>query len=291
MKRVLSIDGGGLRGIIPAMVIAELEKRSGKPAAQMFDLIAGTSTGGLLAAALSIGKPADDIVRMYKDNASRIFPYSFWRRWGNLFFDEKYPADGLETVLAEVFDGLKMSDAKTALLIPAFDIERQDSFFFKSHGEQDWYLRDVCRATSAAPTYFEPAIIKPVAGGDSRALIDGGVVFNNPAMCAYAEAKALWPDEEITLLSLGTGECVSPVWRESVKRGSAANWGGKLLNIMFSGGSRGVHYQARQLLGSKYKRLQPTLGAELASMDEWSGNHIPGLCLVGEVLSAEAPDI
>ena len=204
--KVLSIDGGGIRGIIPCAVLAELERLTGKPVSDMFDLMAGTSTGAILASMLNVSDPktpavpkysASDIGKMYADNGPKIF----MRRGGLLstvasVFDESYSQRGLEEILKDYLGDAELVDTRTELLVTAYDIEQRKPFYFlsrlaKIHPERENFrLRDVARSTSAAPTYFEPNLL--VWKDTPRvALIDGGVFANNPAMLAYTEAHEL----------------------------------------------------------------------------------------------------
>lgn len=136
--------------------------------------------------------------------------------------EEKYPADGIESVLDRYFGTTRLKDALTEVLVPSYEIERRVPFFFKSRyakekPEYDFPMKTVARATSAAPTYFEPVQIITDDGLDYYALIDGGVFANNPALCAYAEAIRMFPGaEDFVLVSLGTGELNPPA---SLRRG------------------------------------------------------------------------
>jgi uncharacterized protein len=203
-SKVLSIDGGGIRGIIPAMVLGEIEDRTGKPASELFDLIAGTSTGGILA--LGLAKPtvgsnkpqykAEELAELYEKEGGRIFSRSVWHRTRALgsTLEEKYPSEGIEGVLDEYFGETRLQDALTNVLVAAYEIERRIPWFFRSERakeriDYDFPMKQVARATSAAPTYFEPVKIGAEGSSDYYALIDGGVFANNPALCAYVEAR------------------------------------------------------------------------------------------------------
>ena len=166
MVRILSIDGGGIRGIIPAMVLAEIERRTQRPVAQLFDLVAGTSTGGIIALGLTVpkcpGAPlyrAQRFVELYEHEGARIFSRSLLRAMfavDNLTL-KKYSSTGIEQVLKEYFGDARLRDAVTDVLITSYEIERRFPFFFKSRNAQrrsdyDFLARDVARATSAAPS-------------------------------------------------------------------------------------------------------------------------------------------
>jgi patatin-like phospholipase/acyl hydrolase len=218
--RILSIDGGGIRGIIPAMLLAEIERRTQRPIASLFHLVAGTSTGGILALGLTVprgaGRPpytAQQFVDMYAQKGRRIFHRSFWRKLlavDNLAW-KKYSCAGMEQVLLEYFGDSRLRDAVTDVLIASYEIERRLPFFFRSTNARqfpgyDFPARHVARATSAAPSYFEPMRLLSGIASQRYTLIDGGVFANNPAACALVEARATYPDASAYLVvSLGTG--------------------------------------------------------------------------------------
>src|SRR5215203_5365627 len=189
--RVLAIDGGGIRGLIPALVLTELERRAGRRVFEMFDLIAGTSTGGILACALCAPDPlpASELVSLYQDEGPKIFDRSLFQRIKSAegLLDEKYDGDALDRALERFLGHKRLSEARPDLLVPAYDTALPGPYFFKTTKARDtpdtddFPLSVVARATSAAPTYFEP-----LEAGE-RALLDGGVFAVNPAMSALAE--------------------------------------------------------------------------------------------------------
>ncbi len=237
--KILAIDGGGIRGVIPAMILERLEQLTGKATHELFDLIAGTSTGGILALGLTAPNPAGearysahDLVELYFSEGRTIFPQPLWRRVPGFglaadVMDEKYPAAGIEDVLERYFGDTMLSEALTDVLVTSYAIERRTPFFFKSRhastedrrATHDFAMRDVARSTSAAPTYFEPAVVNAARAErqDYYALVDGGVFANNPSLCALAEAKTMLGADlsEILLVSLGTGERAGAVHRPS----------------------------------------------------------------------------
>lgn len=278
--RILSIDGGGIRGLIPAIVLEAIEKELGTPIAGRFHLVAGTSTGGIIAAALCCPHapmPAKELVGFYENDGPRIFSCSPWHTVASLggTVDEKYSAAPLEVALKVL--GGRLSDVTVAdLLVPAYEIERRDPFFFKSwkaHGRQldpgekpasfDFALADVARATSAAPTYFEPAKIRS-ASGDSHALVDGGVFANNPAMCAYAAARKLYPSaDDFLVVSIGTGQLERAIPYDDARNWGLLGWARPILSVIFDGVSDTVDYQLDQLAPVvTHVRLQTSLGRD-----------------------------
>ena len=285
-RRVLSIDGGGIRGIIPAMVIAHIEKLMGKPAHELFDLMVGTSTGGILALGLAHpvpGKPAQfsarRVVRLYEEHGGKIFEYSLWRKVRTVggFLEEAYSHEVLEGILGEYFADSTLAECELPTMVTSYDIQNRRTVFLKSwrtdHGKI--FCCDAARATSAAPTYFEP---KPLETGDeSRVLIDGGIFMNSPSVAAYAEARKLFPDEPIALLSLGTGELTRPIPYEEARTWGSALWVMSLLDCMFDGVSKAADHQMRLFLGERYQRLQTTLDYASDDMDDASKGNIRNL--------------
>lgn len=281
--RVLSIDGGGVRGMIPALVIAALERAAGKPVADLFDLVAGTSTGGIIATGLThptkrlSGK---DVIQFYRDHAPTIF-YRGWGRAVSSVFslaDEKYPASPLSRILQDHFGTdvwLSELPGNTGggpeLLMTAYDIQARTPALFKSWrargflwdcdreaevaADKDFRLWEIARATSAAPTYFEPAEIR-TRSGKTRNLIDGGVYANNPAMEAYVAARRIFPqDPDIVLVSLGTGEDRHPFDVTSARHWGLIEWARPLFKVLLGGLSDSVDYQLRELMPTGYTRI------------------------------------
>jgi patatin-like phospholipase/acyl hydrolase len=298
--RILSIDGGGIRGILPAMLLAWLERKTGQPVSQLFDIVAGTSTGGILALGLvrpnADGKPAysaEEMAALYEREGENIFSSTFWHKLASLgsLGDQKYPSKGVEEVLQRYFGETKLSESLSSVLVPSYEIERRVPFFFKSHSARrqathDFPMWQVARATSAAPTYFEPARIDASRAGDYWALIDGGVFANNPAACALVEARTQFPEaDKYVVCSLGTGTLTSRIAYDDARRWGLARWAKPVLNIVLDSVSETVDYQLQQLLPTgSYYRFQSSLQRGSEQMDETSASHIRGLRLLGEKL-------
>jgi len=310
MVRILSIDGGGIRGIIPAMLLAEIERRTGSPIAHMFDLVSGTSTGGIIALGLTIpkfpGAPlyrAQRFVDLYEQEGSRIFSRSLLRALfaiDNLTW-KKYASGGIDKVLAEYFGDSRLRDAVTDVLITSYEIGRRFPFFFRSRcartrPDYDFFARDVARSTSAAPTYFEPMKLATGTNSDYYTLIDGGVFANNPAACALVEARTTFGGSDFLVVSLGTGSLVRTLPLVLANYWGVLRWAKPLLDIVFDGVSSTVDYQLRELLPQitgecqRYYRFQATLNGQNPAMDDASPANITALKHLAEKLIENESD-
>jgi len=297
--RVLSIDGGGIRGIIPAVLLSALEQRAGKPVCELFDLIAGTSTGGILALLLTkpaaAGVPAYSAAAaldLYTEHGAQIFDASLWHRIRAVddVLEQKYPAGPIETLLQQYFGVARLSEALTPVLIPGYEIEIREPWFFRSErakahpDKYDFLMWEVARATSAAPTYFPPELIQQDA--HNWALIDGGTFANNPGMCAWAEAARCAPDRGVLLASLGTGEHTRPVPYAQAKDWGLLGWARPILDIVFDGVSKTTDYELCQLIPrDRYYRFQLRLPLANNDLDNASAENIAALTAEAQKLA------
>jgi patatin-like phospholipase/acyl hydrolase len=270
--RVLAIDGGGIRGLIPAIVLTELERRSGRRVFELFDLIAGTSTGGILACALCApdALPASEVVKLYEDEGPDIFSRSLFQRirTADGLLDEKYDDAALDRALERFLGQKLLSQTKPDIIVPSYDTDEPGPYFFKTtdakaNPSEDFPLSVVARATSAAPTYFEP-----VESG-RKALVDGGVFAANPAMCALAEALNTVSPKDVVLVSLGTGERTHQRSFDEIKDWGLVAWARPILDVVFDGVSDAVHYQLKRVLpGDRYWRFQVELKLASDHLDD-----------------------
>jgi uncharacterized protein len=294
--RVLSIDGGGIRGIIPALVLAEVERRAGRRVHELFDLIAGTSTGAILACALCAPDPlsASRVVTLYEEEGPEIFSRSVFQRIrsANGLLDEKYDSSALDRTLARFLSDKLLSRTSPDLIVPAYDTADPGPYFFKTtkarvSSDQDFPLAVVARASSAAPTYFEPSAV------DGRAFVDGGVFAVNPAMSAFAEVLRFQPGAELVLLSLGTGERMRRRSFDQIKDWGLLEWARPLLDVVFDGISDAVDYQLRHVLGEgRYWRLQVELTQASDELDNATEENVRRLrAHAEELITARSADI
>lgn len=243
-KVILSIDGGGVRGIIPAMILRELEDKlsslgKNKPLSKYFDLIAGTSTGGIIALGLCApekldkSKPActpKDLYELYRFQSKNIFGAQNATPIFGLTFDEIYHSFPLEKILDDILGDSTIQDVVGNFLITAYEIEQRIPRIFSNlrpdKTKKIYFLRDLARATSAAPTFFEPARVEKLHEANNfESLMDGGLFAANPSMVAFTHAARLkWNTENLIILSLGTGIENRPYFYHEVKKWGNVSW-------------------------------------------------------------------
>jgi uncharacterized protein len=280
-KAILSIDGGGIRGIIPALVLAHIEERTGAAIAELFDVIAGTSTGGILALGLACpagdGRPryaARELAEVYEREGPRIFPHEFLGVVRQLF-SPRYPSRGRRAVLESRFGDARLKDALAEVIITGYDIQERRPVFFRKAlavsepGSRDFSMRDVAMATSAAPTYFEPVCLRSPDGSREHVVVDGGVFANNPAMCAFVDRTTVEGERDRALMvSLGTGSLTHPFSYRQSRGWGLIGWGPHILDVVFDGVSESVEYELGTILGPDYHRFQIELIGVSDRMDD-----------------------
>lgn len=319
--RILSLDGGGIRGIIAAVILEYIEAEINAqqqainpgspyvPLYEYFDLIAGTSTGSILAAGLAAKqKSPRELLELYVNNGKKIFPY--WGKLGylapqrlNLLFrygpsSPKFSNQGLIEVLQQSLGNVELEDTyieeETArLLIPAYDTNAREPIIFKNWRKKYPKLKlwEACAASAAAPTFFPAYVFKN--GDNDISAIDGGIAANNPSSCAISEAIRLgYYPNDISLLSIGTGEQNTPLG--DVKSWGVLQWAGHLVDVFMDGPVDIYEYISRQIVrfqeskDNQYLRLQPDLNngfkvlskkqlESLGSIDDASEENIKNL--------------
>jgi uncharacterized protein len=263
-------------------VLTELERRAGRRVFEMFDLIAGTSTGGILACAVCAPDPlpASELVTLYEDEGPNIFDRSLFQRIQSAdgLLDEKYDDAALDSALERFLEHKRLSETRPDLIVPTYDTALPGPYFFKTTRARatpetdDFPLSVVARATSAAPTYFEPVEL------GERALVDGGVFAVNPAMSAFAEVLKEVDAREVVLLSLGTGQHTRKRSFDEIKDWGVARWARPILEVVFDGVSDAVDYQLDHVLGGeRYWRLQTELTLASDDLDDASEDNLAKL--------------
>lgn len=289
IRRILSIDGGGIKGTMPAVFLAALEEDLGEPIGRYFDLIAGTSTGGIIALGLGLGRTAKELLALYESRGPTIFgqhaeeikrPGKLRQWWcglrakGRQIVRPKHDADVLAEELRSVLGDECIGRSKARLLVPAWDADLRSPYIYKTahHARLQTDFRkmalDAAMATAAAPTYF-----KRHRTADDVGLTDGGTWANNPTALAVVEAITLlgWHPSDLRILSLG---CLDEVYLLPESPG-AAGLGLKILNLYADGQSHGALGMAKLLTGHSYDgeriyRYSPSVPSGFFSLDDTS---------------------
>lgn len=262
---VLSIDGGGILGIIPLKILDYIEQQTGRPICQLFKIISGTSTGGIIALGLTAPRPnshlplysAGQLLALYQSKARDIFsptPWgkfckkrSFTRSFHNLF-SCTYSKEKAQHTFASLLGGTLLSQSLSHILIPAYDIGSLKSPRVKifnslkaqtqQQGHRDVLMAEIALATSAVPTYFPPHFMSDLSSGPdtlSHCFVDGGVAINDPSLLAYSEAKRYDPKQKVILLSLGIGQGQNSYHTVIQKRAPGIfAWGKAIPNLIVS---------------------------------------------------------
>jgi predicted acylesterase/phospholipase RssA len=274
MRKILSIDAGGVRGIIPATVLAEVEARSGQPVCSLFDFFAGTSSGGMLVLALNCPDTSGCLPVCSAAEVAGLF-----HEWGNRPFGHELPKTGqaigemssenrIEDMFREYFGNALLSDSIKPTMVTAVDLTTGQPFFLNSaravrNVDNDVLMWQAARATTAIPTHFSPFRLSisdtPFRRARETCLVDGSLFASNPAMCALAEVRSLFPSEDdFLLISLGCGETAGaflPVASQQKRR--------RVFDLSLAAQSACVDYQMRAFLPrQRYIRIQagPTPG-------------------------------
>lgn len=312
MKIVLAIDGGGIRGIVPATILDYIEKKIQEiqkdpriRLANLVDLVAGTSTGSIVGSLMLVPSGTDpksprytfdQIIEMYIEMGGDVFEKHFWHRvktlWG--LFGPVYPASNIEPKLLQMLDHYQLKDLIKPCLFTAYDIDRRRADIFtncdKLRKYEHYYVKDVIRGSTSIPAYFPPAYFQE--GSTINTLVDGGVFANNPSLVAYVEAsKCLFETDDpknldpnkIVVISLGTGASKRKQYPYAKsKKWGMANWVFPILDVMLSGISDVTHYEMQKLFeGAKradnYKRINPPLEYSTAPSIDASKENITNL--------------
>ena len=287
--RILSLDGGGIKGAFSAAALATLEESTGRRCLDHFDLISGTSTGGIIAIGLGLGMSAREIANFYQTQGPIIFPNTSlvqktMASFKQVFWGPKLSGDILREELTKCFKQRKFGEAKTRLLIPTYDAIGGRIFLMKTAHDPrfkfdiDAPAVDVALATSAAPTYFKAAAFPK---HEHASYVDGGVWANCPAMAALVEAVSFCGAalDDIEILSIGT--TTTPFSIANHAEAGAAEWNMGLVNVMFEGQVEASFKQAGLLTKGRLHRIDATVSSGEFTLDDASQIKIERLMNLG----------
>ena len=260
---ILALDGGGTRGIYTAQLLAKIEQAIGTPIKTCFDLIAGTSTGAIVAGAAVSDIPMADIVELFDTET----PHIFKRRWYRIpLFLSKYPSEQLAQVIAKHIPATPLGEIATPLMLTSSEITKSEVHIFRSNYEsrdsegtpstnKKVCLRDAILASCAAPTFFAPKSV------DNLLLADGCLWANNPSAIAATEALSVFrkDPQEIRMLSIGTGHSIN-MYQQRRGWGFLTGWGGaKLTSYVMTLQAQASTHTAKLLLKGNYLRINPDI--------------------------------
>ena len=277
-KYILSIDGGGVRTIASIVFLQKLEANLESPLSEKFDFFIGTSAGAISSLGLSINKmSAVDLMNIWsKENLVKTMTNSSWETsLGIMQINPKYTNEGKREVLKEFFSDKKLGDAHKPVAVTSYDIEKRLPVLLTSYGDPDVSVVDSGDATSAAPVYY------PTAQVGDRFLIDGGIVANHPVLHGYVEAKKLYPENDLVVLSVGTGLNKRPLKGQDSKKWGLIGWMmHDLFGLMVE--SSMDHELAEELIGKNYLRINSPLGRVNRRLDDNSDSNIERIISMGE---------
>ncbi len=275
-RRILTIDGGGIKGTFPASFLATVEEATGKSVADYFDLIVGTSTGGIIALGLGLGWPASDLLDFYEEYGPQIFgKQSLWHKLLSVF-TAKYDPEPLHDALEESFGNQRIGDSTVRLVIPSVNLDSGEVHVYKTaHHPRlklDYKKRAVeaARATSAAPAYFPSFISR-----SGVPLIDGGVWANNPMAVAIVEALTIldWDPEQVKMLSLGCTKVPFDAEEPREKSKGFGYWAFNVSDLYMTAQSSSAKGMTKLLLGGEDRifRINPVVTRGRFKLDKVNG--------------------
>ncbi|MGA3008507.1 MAG: CBASS cGAMP-activated phospholipase [Opitutaceae bacterium] len=283
--QILAIDGGGFRGLFAAKCLAHWEETTGKRTADCFDLICGTSTGGILALGLGLGIPANELVNFYLEDGRAMFPTSplarstaWLRHWALPKLSRRPLRDALQCRLGR--DAL-LGDSRTRLVIPSYDLSVQRPYLFKTDHHPDYKTDwkrpawEVAMATSAAPTYY-----RYHASSWNTAYIDGGIWANNPSMVGAFEATEILgaAHKNIRILNLGTGIVRGGSGKPSFSRSlGIAGWAGSISELILDANALSVAGIAERIYRENYVRVAPAIDSAAVPLDRYAPQQLLSL--------------
>lgn len=281
---ILSINGGGIRGLIALQQLVKLEEICGVKLNEKFHLISGTSTGGIIAVMLAIGKSPKELLKIYTEHGDKIFEKRFLR-FG--IFTAKYGSTYFEKLIESYVGNMRLSDLSNDITIPAYNASKEELVLFKSkkareNSSHDFYLRDVIRATASAPSFFKAHKI------DGDYYIDGGMIINNPAQITFTEArklnKVLPEPQRINCIAFSTGTIKDPLTENKVSAGMLG-WASPSVNMLLKNQDKVTHYFLTEMFQEEnglYMRCDSFVDKSDGSIDNARRENINNMLKDGE---------
>lgn len=305
MKIGLSLDGGGVKGYVSALIMQEIEHRLQKKQPERINLVncvdsvAGNSTGSILTGLLNVPEDTmydtrevnypryslDDMVDMYKEFSSEIFRKGTARYILSLggLLTYRYSAKKYEEKLKDFFGNMTLDKCINDTMFITYLVSENRPFFFKRRHAlnpkeefDNEFLYNIIRCSSAAPSYFKPKVL-----ANDKMFVDGFLTSNNPTMCLYTEMRKCNPDEDIVIINIGTGAYHEEYRMKSLKWCGLIGWAVPIFNMLMSGPEDLVNYQMDVICNhsttDKNYILNPTLPKEALAMDDASPKQIERL--------------
>ena len=276
-KYVLSLDGGGVRAIAALVFLKRLEAASGKKVFDISDFYIGTSAGGINALNIGgLGMNSNELEEFWsQENLNKTMSQSFWGTGSFLQTKPKYDGVGKRDVLFKSFKDTSLGESKKPVAVLAYDVEKRMPRLLSSYDAPGIKMLSAASATSAAPIYYSTQEID-----DGSWLIDGGIVANNPSLLGYAEAKKLFPNNNVKILSIGTGINRRKINGKNSSKWGALNWfNHDILGIMME--SSIFDEISIDLIGKNYLRINSATGLVNRRMDDNSEVNLERIHLMG----------
>jgi patatin-like phospholipase/acyl hydrolase len=284
--RVLSLDGGGMRGIVPATFLEKLEELSGRRISDLFDVCVGTSTGSILSVGLNVPGEnskarysASDFVDMYTNLGATIFheDRSLLKVLDGVT-RPTYDPSGYEKVLHDYFGDTAMSELICEVAVPSIELQDMKMHVFsksKAHKDsgQDFFVRQVIRAATAAPTFFPAADVVSIDSSTKGTFVDAGLSTNNPGLLAFAETKLIHAERPCIFVSMGTGAITKPIDAMRARNWGEVEWLTAIFNLQ--GDAQSSYTDSTLRL---YHRFQVDLHQLPFEMDDTGKEHLAELC-------------
>ncbi|KJV69582.1 patatin-like phospholipase family protein [Candidatus Neoehrlichia procyonis] len=282
-RYVLSVDGGGIKGIIAATILCEIEKKLAMPLSKIFSMFAGSSVGSLISALLIVQDDkgcskymAKDILGFFLQYGKKMFTNSILRRITSYVIGSRYSSDNLRETIDCFFENVQMKDLMCNFLVPSYDVYNQKDVIFRNWIDKYSSIKvmDVLLAATAAPTYFSPREL--IIDNQRKLLVDSSLLASNPVVCAYASAITIYPDDDIYFVSIGCGSKINT----KSAHDTLLYWATHIVNLFLDAGIDGIDYQMERIARKgHYIRINGNLQESSYELSDISYKNIQSLRL------------